>query len=119
MAGNLLSASLVSFTYGGAPLSITENKALVCRFFEEISRGNLDGRDELMSESYVDHNLLPGRAGQRQLIRSYLRAFPDLHFTIADLIAEGDKVVMRGRYQGMQHGEVLGFPPQVSRSLWH
>jgi steroid delta-isomerase-like uncharacterized protein len=96
-------------------MSSEENKALVRRFFEETSRGNLDVLDELMSESYVDHNLPPGlppgREGQRQLIRSYLRAFPDLRFTIEDLIAEGDKVVTRGHYQGTQQGEFLGIPP--------
>jgi len=96
-------------------MSTEENKAVVRRFFEETSRGNLDVLDELMSEKYVDHNLPPGlppgREGQRRLIRSYLQAFPDLRFTIEELIAEGDKVVTRGRYQGTQHGELMGIPP--------
>ncbi len=96
-------------------MSTEENKAIVRRFFEETSRGNLDVLDELMSENYVDHNLPPGlppgREGQRRLIRSYLQAFPDLRFTIEELIAEGDKVVTRGRYQGTLQGELLGIPP--------
>ncbi len=96
-------------------MSTEENKAIVRRFFEETSRGNLDVLDALMSENYVDHNLPPGlppgREGQRRLIRSYLQAFPDLRFTIEELIAEGDKVVTRGRYQGTQQGELMGIPP--------
>jgi len=41
----------------------------------------------------------------------YLAAFPDLHFTFEDLIAEGDKVVVRWTSRGTQQGELMGIPP--------
>ena len=41
----------------------------------------------------------------------YLTAFPDLHFTVEDMIAEGDKVVARLTTQGTQTGPFLGIPP--------
>jgi predicted ester cyclase len=37
-------------------------------------------------------------------------AFPDLHGTIEDQIAEGDKVVMRMTYRGTHQGELMGIP---------
>ena len=41
----------------------------------------------------------------------YLAAFPNLHFTFEDLIAEGDKVVVRETMSGTQQGELMGIPP--------
>jgi predicted ester cyclase len=40
-----------------------------------------------------------------------LRAYPDLHVTIEDLIAEGDKVVARNTVTGTHQGEYLGVAP--------
>ena len=37
--------------------------------------------------------------------------FPDLHRTIDDLVAEGDKVVVRQTIRGTHRGEYLGVPP--------
>jgi steroid delta-isomerase-like uncharacterized protein len=39
------------------------------------------------------------------------RAFPDLHVTVEDLIAEGDKVVGRNTVTGTHQGEYMGPPP--------
>jgi predicted ester cyclase len=44
------------------------------------------------------------------------RAFPDLHVTIEDLIAEGDKVVGRNLVTGTHQGEYMGLPP-TARSI--
>jgi predicted ester cyclase len=40
-----------------------------------------------------------------------LRAFPDLHVTVEELLAEGDKVVIRNTVTGTQLGEYMGLPP--------
>ena len=37
-------------------------------------------------------------------------AFPDLHLTIEDMIAEGDKVAMRSSWNGTHQGEFMGIP---------
>jgi steroid delta-isomerase-like uncharacterized protein len=39
------------------------------------------------------------------------RAFPDLHITVEDVIAEGDKVVGRNSVTGTHQGEYMGLPP--------
>ena len=41
----------------------------------------------------------------------YFTAFPDLHFTIEDQIAEGDRVVTRFTARGTHQGAFIGIPP--------
>ena len=41
----------------------------------------------------------------------YLTAFPDLHFTVEDIIADQDKVVTRLTCRGTQQGAFMGIPP--------
>src|SRR5262249_17529503 len=47
----------------------------------------------------------------KELWGRLLRAYPDLHITIEDLIAEGDKVVSRNTVTGTHQGEYMGIPP--------
>ena len=71
--------------------------------------------EEFINPNCVDHALPPGMPagieGSKQFIGMYLTAFPDLHFTVEDMIAEGDKVVARLTTQGTQTGPFLGIPP--------
>lgn len=97
-------------------MSTEENKSLVCRWFEEIDRGNLDAVDELASADYVDHNppipgLPPGREGLRQANVLLRAAFSGVAHTIEEQLAEGDKVMTRLVVRGTFTGEFLGYPP--------
>jgi predicted ester cyclase len=38
-------------------------------------------------------------------------AFPDMHVTIDDMVAEGDKVAARTTWTGTHKGEFMGVPP--------
>ena len=92
-----------------------ENKALNRRFVEEvINQGNTDAIDELIDPGVVDHAAPPGfptgREGAKQFFAMMRSAFPDLHLTIEDMIAEGDKVVMRSTWSGTHQGEFMGVP---------
>src|SRR5205823_14624824 len=51
-----------------------------------------------------------GIEGSKQFIAMYLTAFPDVHFTVEDIIAEGDKVVTRLTVRGTQQGAFMGIP---------
>jgi predicted ester cyclase len=87
-------------------MSVEENAALVRRYIEEAAnRGNLAVVDETHAPTYRYH--APSRAEEtrtredlrRQITR--IRAdYPDLRFTIEDLIAAGDKVVERYSLSG-------------------
>ncbi len=90
-----------------------DNKALNRRFVEEvINQGNIEAIDELIDPGVVDHAALPGfptgREGAKQFFAMMRSAFPDLHLTIEDMIAEGDKVVMRSTWSGTHQGEFMG-----------
>ena len=97
-------------------MSIEENKALMRRFYEEISKGNLAALDELVAVDLVDHTpFVPGQAQGRQgtleLFTMIRAAFPDLRVTVEDIVTEGDKVVARGTFSGTHKGEFMGIAP--------
>jgi predicted ester cyclase len=81
-----------------------ENKELVRRYYREWNSGNLDVIDELFADEQV-------AAGVRRGCGAYLAAFPDLHASIEELIAEGDKVVCRSNTTGTHDGEIKGIAP--------
>jgi predicted ester cyclase len=96
-------------------MSTQANKALVCRFYEEIDKGNLDILDELVAEDYLDHNPPPfpglgsGRSGLKKAFKLFQEATPGHHY-IEDQIAEGDKVVTRLTSIGKHEGDLPGAP---------
>ena len=97
-----------------------ENKAVVRRFHDEVlNKGNLALIDELCSHDLVDHTappgLPPGVEGAKQTLGIYLAAFPDLHVTMEDMIAEGDRVVVRWTASGTHKGDLMGIAPTGRR----
>ena len=98
-------------------MSTEQNKALVRRMVEEIfNRGNMSLADEFLAPDFVEREELPpgipsGREGVIQLTAMLHSAFPDFKATIDDIIAEGDKVVIRQTWSGTHKGEFMGVPP--------
>ena len=92
----------------------TRNKMKERRFFEEIwSKGNFAVVDDLVAPDYIDHNAntsTAGPEGVREEVSLYRNAFPDLVFTIEDVIAEGDRVAVRWTNAGTNVGDFLGIP---------
>ena len=98
-------------------MSSETNKTLSRRFFEEVfSKGNLNVLDEMIARDHVNSGpgtiagLPTGPEGTKQLVTVYRNAFPDLHFTVDEQIAEGDKVVTRWTADGTHKGELQGIP---------
>ena len=96
-------------------MSTEENKALTRRFWEEVFNGrNLDLIDELCAPNFVEHgtgNEESNAEGLKQILSMWFNAFPDLHITIDDLLAEGDRCVTRWTGRGTHKGELMGIPP--------
>ena len=93
-----------------------ENKAQFRRTYEELlNEGNLAVAEELVAPDFVNHEAPPGRNRGPESMRglaSMLRAaFPDLHFTIEELVAEGDTVAGRLTMSGTHQGPLMGMPP--------
>ncbi len=85
-------------------MSAEENKAIVRRLYEEGWNGqNPDRFDELMDEQYA--------AVERDASAELWAAYPDSHFDLIEMIAEGDKVVTRVRWTAVHTGEFWGAAP--------
>ncbi len=96
-------------------MSTEENKAIVRHFEALFNEKRVDLADEFVARDYIDHGALPGQApgltGAKQKWAMFIAAMPDLHVPIEDMVAEGDKVVVRWTAEGTQQGELLGRPP--------
>ena len=104
-------------------MSVEENKALFRRTYEELlNRGDLDVADELVAPEFINHEAPPGRdrgpESMRGLAAMLRTAFPDLHFEIEELVAEGDTVAGRLTMSGTHEGPLMGAPP-TRRSVRH
>ena len=85
-------------------MSVETNKALLRRYYQEvINQGNLSTIDQLFAPDLVE--------SFKQAVTMSRTAFPDLHVTIEDQIAEGDRVVTRWTAKGTHKGLFLGVPP--------
>ena len=98
----------------------SSNKATFGRIQDAVNTGDVEViakvTDELVAPDVLIHMPLPVEAPRaheafRQLWAMLLRGLPDLHLTIEDLIAEGDKVVMRASVTGTHQGQYMGVQP--------
>lgn len=91
-----------------------QNKARIRRVIEQAySQGDLSVVDEVAASDLVIHASsqdIRGREGAKQYVTVLRKAFPDLHFTIEDQIAEGDMVVTRWTARGTHKGHFQGIP---------
>jgi steroid delta-isomerase-like uncharacterized protein len=93
-----------------------KNKALVRRFYEEFfNKGNLAVVDELHTADFRHYDSgAPdpggGPEGYKRRNAIFLKAFPDRHVTIDDMVAEGDKVATRSTMRATQTGDLPGIP---------
>jgi steroid delta-isomerase-like uncharacterized protein len=97
----------------------TSNKASAKRFLDAANSrdAGLIAKtiDELVAPDAVIRTPLSIAATGAELLKEVfarlLRAYPDLHITVEDLIEEDDKVVMRNTVTGTHQGEHMGVPP--------
>ncbi len=95
------------------------------RLFEEsFNEGKFDLLDQLVAADAVDHD--PSRPAQMRGLRGpevlrrtasmYRAAFPDVRVTVDDVIAAGDKVVLRWHSEGTHRGKLEGLAPTGARA---
>jgi predicted ester cyclase len=95
-------------------MSVQQKKVLARRVFDEIwSEGQLDVADELLSPDFVGRpgglgEPFHGPAGAKEFIGRLREGFPDITFTIEDMIGEGDLVAARWVAVGTHDGEFMG-----------
>ena len=95
------------------------HKAAFIRFHDAMNSGDAEiiskAIDNMVASNVLFHAPVPGRAPGAQALKEtwtvLLRAFPDLHVTVEDVIGEGDKVVTRNTVSGTHRGDFMGVPP--------
>ena len=93
-----------------------DNIAKTRRFMEEVfNKGNMKAVDEFMSADLVEHDPFPGQGpglqGFKQGLADFRQAFPDLHIGIDDMLADGEKIVIRSTMKGTHKGTFMNLPP--------
>jgi steroid delta-isomerase-like uncharacterized protein len=97
----------------------TSNKATFHRFYDAMNTGDAEviskTIDEVVEPNVLFHAPVPtgatGAQALKQVWAVLLRAFPDIHVAVEDVITEGDKVVCRDTVTGTHQGEYRGLPP--------
>src|SRR5919112_876677 len=59
-----------------------KNMALVCRFLEAQSKGDLEAQDELLAPGFVDHDLLPGHDPGRE---GFMQGIAEAHDALSSI----------------------------------
>lgn len=96
-------------------MSAQDNTAVVRRYYDEVlNHGRVSTLTDLAVEDYVEHDPFPGqgdgRADLQRRVETLLGAFSPCSFVLEDVVAEGDRVVVRWTSTGTHSGEFLGMP---------
>lgn len=107
-------------------MSLEQNKAIVLQFYAAFDNQDIERGRKLMSADIIARGLdtkpLQGYNAVMQYGTMMFAAFPDGKHILEEVIAEGDKVVTRGIFQGTHRGELMGIPPtgkQVTFAVVH
>ncbi len=102
--------------------STEENKKIITRYLLEIFNGKkLELLGEVFPDRFVRHDLNDGTdtwmtvADQQKRLSVLFEAFPDFYYTIGDIIAEGDKVVVRAVWHGTHKKTYRNIEPLGNR----
>ena len=103
-------------------MSTAENKVVAMRTVDAINSRDMNKFESMLAPDAIEHSAPPGMPQTRetsiQFIGMLLNAFPDLKYTIEEMIAEGDLVVQRGTGTGTMKGDMLGMPATGKRATW-
>jgi predicted ester cyclase len=95
-------------------MDVTAKKAQIDAGFDVFNRRALDELDTLFHPDYLDHTPmgdLHGVAAFKQFLTGWLDAFPDAHFSVSDVIVEGQTAAWLSRLTGVNTGSLMGMPP--------
>jgi predicted ester cyclase len=112
MRALILATLLAVASTAASAADLEANKRLYRDFLETvINKRQPDAADRFVAEGLIEHNQNIAAAGRKQFLASVLAGFSDYHGEIQDILAEGDKIVVRTLWTGTQDGPFLGLPP--------
>ena len=81
-----------------------QGKQVVRDYYDRV----INGRDlDAVADFFADERMVEG---VRKGCFSYFEAFPDMHVSLDELIAEGESVFLRSTLTGTHDGEYKGIP---------
>jgi steroid delta-isomerase-like uncharacterized protein len=90
------------------------NKAAAHQLYERFSEGDLSVIEEVISDDFIEHEVMPGlepnKDGVRQMFGMFRSAFRDATFEVDGMIAEGDMVFALVRMKGIHQADFMGVP---------
>lgn len=95
---------------------LEQNGKIIQRYFEEVwNQGKLDILDEILDPTYINHspgmpNPPPGPAGLKPIIAGLRKAFPDLHFTIENMVVTEQQVAIHCTMRATHQDDLFGLP---------
>ena len=112
-------AELIWLGEDGSNKAVSQHLTVVSRIWNEIwNQAALQVSDEVFAKDYLGH--LPimtvhGPEEFKNLVKVYLSAFPDVHLTVEDAFATGDRVTVRWTSRGTHLGPMMGIPPSQNK----
>ena len=102
----------------------TQTQTMIKRIPLEILNNNrFDLIDEIYSADYVEHTptegVAPTREGFKQTAIALKKAFPDLRYTIEDVVESDDKIVHRLTATGTMTSDFLGMAATGKKATWN
>ena len=110
----LILAALIAFASTAASAADQEaNKRLFRDYLETVfNKRQIDAADRYLVDTLIEHNpnLPQGLDGRKKFLANVFAGFSDYHGEIQEILAEGDKIVVRILWTGTQDGPFLGQP---------
>jgi steroid delta-isomerase-like uncharacterized protein len=88
---------------------------------EVVNNRKLEVLNQLFADTFVVHVLTKGTAApvtvatQREFLIYFFHAFPDLHYTLEEVMSDGNKVMLRTSFSGTHQGEFMGYAASGKR----
>lgn len=96
-------------------MTVEENKSIILRVWEAVNRQEFRAASEAIAPDFARDGESAGREGNRQRYAEVAAAFPDVHYAMEDMLAEGDMVAVRYTLTGTHQGELQGIPATGNR----
>jgi len=104
-------------SFGQDTSLVSVNKKMIIRYFDEvINMHNLNRMNEYFSRDYIWHQMNGTDSHSNHdsshiaMLRFLCMAIPDIHYTIINVIAEGDMIAVNSTVSGTAKSELFGLP---------
>jgi predicted ester cyclase len=101
---------------------VKRNKEAVHRFYEAVNNKQRAVIHEIIHPDFVSHEAVDvNLTGAKALVDSlttFLEAMPDWHLSEDYVVAQGDRVSVRGTFSGTHRGQFMGVAPSGKNVSW-